>query len=124
LTALRIYKLRNCTVVTGAISGSIFIEECEDCIFHLASRQLRIHSSKNCEYYLFLKSNPIIEESHGQRFAPYTFDYEERKEQFEKANFELSKNNWNHVEDFNWLKAQQSPHWCIIPENDRKRSPN
>ena len=24
------------------------------------------------------------------------------------------------VDDFDWLKAQQSPHWSVIPEDERK----
>ena len=29
-------------------------------------------------------------------------------------------NMWSCVDDFNWFKHQQSPHWCIIPEAERK----
>jgi hypothetical protein len=37
----------------------------------------------------------------------------------QKCNFEAEQNKWNHVEDFNWLKQQQSPHWGVIEEKDR-----
>lgn len=26
---------------------------------------------------------------------------------------------WAKVEDFNWLRAQQSPNWSILPEAER-----
>lgn len=33
----------------------------------LASRQVRIHSARGCDFYLRLKTNPIIEHSEGLR---------------------------------------------------------
>ena len=29
-------------------------------------------------------------------------------------------NEWNHVEDFDWLKATHSPNWAELPEAERK----
>jgi hypothetical protein len=26
---------------------------------------------------------------------------------------------WNQVDDFKWLKAEQSPNWSVMPEEDR-----
>jgi tubulin-specific chaperone C len=28
-------------------------------------------------------------------------------------------NQWNQVDDFKWLKAEQSPNWSVMPEDDR-----
>lgn len=27
-------------------------------------------------------------------------------------------NQWNQIQDFKWLKAEQSPNWSILPEAD------
>lgn len=31
-----------------------------------------------------------------------------------------TRNAWNEVKDFKWLRAQQSPHWSVLPEEERK----
>ena len=28
-------------------------------------------------------------------------------------------NQWQHVDDFKWLKAEQSPNWGVLPEEQR-----
>ena len=30
-----------------------------------------------------------------------------------------SPNQWNQIDDFKWLKAEPSPHFTILPENER-----
>lgn len=32
---------------------------------------------------------------------------------------EAIENQWDHVDDFKWLKAGHSPNWSILPEEDR-----
>jgi hypothetical protein len=31
----------------------------------------------------------------------------------------LKNSAWSDVKDFKWLRSQQSPNWCILPESDR-----
>ncbi len=45
INALRIFNLKNCKVYGGPINGSIFLENCHNCVFILASRQV------SCYYY-------------------------------------------------------------------------
>lgn len=30
-----------------------------------------------------------------------------------------TKNQWDQVDDFKWLKADHSPNWAILPEEER-----
>ena len=30
-----------------------------------------------------------------------------------------TKSAWSDVKDFKWLRAQQSPHWALLPEAER-----
>jgi hypothetical protein len=30
----------------------------------------------------------------------------------------LKNSAWSDVKDFKWLRSQQSPNWCILPESD------
>ena len=38
-----------------------------------------------------------------------------------EAEEEGKKNMWDQVDDFKWLKAEQSPNWAILPEGERVR---
>jgi hypothetical protein len=30
------------------------------------------------------------------------------------------KNQWDQIDDFKWLKAEQSPNWRVLPEAERE----
>lgn len=133
-TALRVDRLTNCTVLLGPIRGSIHAQHCVNTRFVLAARQLRLHHSKDCTFYLAVGSHPIIEHCTGLKFAPLipsiTLPYPQALEQFKEA--ELSSmvaednstppeaNMWNKVQDFRWIKATASPHWSEIPAGERE----
>ena len=40
------------------------------------SLQIRIHYATNCQFYLHVLSNPIIEDCSGLQFAPYSLRYD------------------------------------------------
>ncbi|KAG9138385.1 hypothetical protein Leryth_001566 [Lithospermum erythrorhizon] len=117
--ALFVHKLKNCRVYVGPVHGSVLIEEVEDCVFVLASHQIRIHHAKRCDFYLRVRSRPIIEDSNAVRFAPYCLRYDEIDEDLEKANLGEESGNWGNVDDFKWLRAVQSPNWSVLREDDR-----
>lgn len=62
LRALFVDKLINCKVYAGVVMGSVLIEGAEGCVFVVAAHQIRIHNAKNCDYYLRVRSRPIVEE--------------------------------------------------------------
>ncbi|KAI3979009.1 hypothetical protein MKX01_016184 [Papaver californicum] len=95
--------MRNCRVYVGPVMGSILIEQVEDCLFMMASHQMRIHHAKKTDFYLRvrridtdLKDSSLDEES----------------------------GNWANVDDFKWLRAVQSPNWSILPEEERVSAVN
>ncbi|XVF15202.1 hypothetical protein REPUB_Repub09cG0130100 [Reevesia pubescens] len=112
-------RLKKCKVYLGPVIGSILIEEVEGCVFVLASHQIRIHLAKSCDFYLRVRSRPIIEDSNGVRFAPYCLYYKGIEMDLEKAGLNEETGNWGNVDDFKWLRALQSPNWCVLPENER-----
>ncbi|KAL2531406.1 Tubulin-folding cofactor C [Abeliophyllum distichum] len=99
--------------------GSVLIEGAEGCLFILASHQIRIHNAKNCDFYLRVRSRPIIEDCNGVRFAPYCLSYEGIEKDLEEANLAEETGNWANVDDFRWLRAVQSPNWLVLPDNER-----
>ena len=53
--------LKNCELKLTAVSGATFIDYAEGCDIFLATHQLRIHHSKDTNFYIIARSNPIIE---------------------------------------------------------------
>ncbi|XP_021572286.1 tubulin-specific chaperone C isoform X2 [Carlito syrichta] len=118
---LRLTKARRCKLLCGPVSTSVFLEDCSDCVLAVACQQLRIHSTKDTRVFLQVISRAIVEDSNGIQFAPYTWSYPGIDKDFEGSGLDRSKNNWNDVDDFNWLaRDEASPNWSILPEEERK----
>ncbi|KAL5556315.1 hypothetical protein UlMin_038551 [Ulmus minor] len=117
--ALFIHRLRNCRIYGGPVMGSILIDGVEGCVFVMASHQIRIHYAKMSDFYLRVRSRPIIEDCNGVRFAPYCLSYEGVDGDLKNANLLEETGNWSNVDDFRWLRAVQSPNWSILPESER-----
>lgn len=67
---------------------------------------------------MIAKSAPIIEHCSEVRFGKYKCVYKGLKQhQIESHLFEI-KNLWNDVQDFRWLREDQSPNWSVIPEEE------
>lgn len=119
VSVLFINRLTNCKVYAGPVIGSILIEEVENCVFVLASHQIRIHYAKGSDFYLRVRSRPIIEDCGGVRFAPYCLSYEGIEDDMIKAGLAEDTGNWSNVDDFKWLRAVQSPNWSVLTESER-----
>lgn len=118
-TQLRVDHLLRCVLLCGPINGSTLLVNAVDCQLMIASRQIRLHDAVNCDFYLHASSHPIIEHCDALRFAPYALHYDTVTEDFEKSKLALNVNLWDTVNDFNWLRAQQSPHWAVMPVTQR-----
>ena len=108
-----IKKAKNCIIQIDVVQGSCFFFECDGCKFYMASQQIRIHHTTNTEFWLQVRSDPIIEHSNTLKFGDIN--------KTDKLNEEILKrmqesdlteiNLWNNVKDFNWLKQDHSPNW-------------
>ncbi|OEL24498.1 Tubulin-folding cofactor C [Dichanthelium oligosanthes] len=117
--ALYVHKLRDCRVFVGAVIGSVLIEDVEGCTFVMAAHQIRIHEARATDFYLRVRSRPIIEDCSGVRFAPHALKYDGIDEDLKESGLEEETGNWANVDDFKWLRAVQSPNWCLVPEEER-----
>ncbi|CAA7028078.1 unnamed protein product [Microthlaspi erraticum] len=113
----RLSDLDTCPVI-----GSILIDDVEDCVLVLASHQIRIHCARKSDFYLRVRSRPIVEDCNGVRFAPYCLDYEGIEQDLRTAGLEVETGKWSNVDDFLWLRAVQSPNWSVLPEEERLSS--
>ncbi|XP_076063646.1 tubulin-specific chaperone C-like [Oratosquilla oratoria] len=118
--SLQIASLVDCTVILGPASRSAFIKECHNCTFVLACQQVRIHDTKNSNFYLHVTGAAIIENCSKVRFAPYTLNYDLLSEHFALSGLNQSVNYWDKIEDFKWLNENEaSPNWSVLKEKER-----
>eukprot|EP00958_Prasinococcus_capsulatus_P025525 scaffold4372_cov397-Prasinococcus_capsulatus_cf.AAC.9 len=90
----------------------------------LACRQLRIHDSRETDFYVRMRSRPIIEATSGARFAPLTCVSKDMEMVLSQAGHDAQEAEaqglWRTVDDFLWLKSTPSPNWTVLPEDERK----
>lgn len=119
-STLHIKNVRNCEILCGPVSSSVFVDQCTDSTLVLSCQQLRTHNTTATQIYVHVTSRAIIEDCHGVRFAPYTWTYPGIQDHFKVAGLDPNRNNWTDVDDFNWLAAgTPSPNWTVIPETER-----
>ncbi|XP_011493034.2 tubulin-specific chaperone C [Aedes aegypti] len=113
--SLQFSKLQNCLVICGPTSRSIFLDDCSNCKFVVACQQLRCHRSKNCELYLKVTSRAIIEDCNQIKVAEYNNFYDGLQDDLVRSGLDSDVNNWNELDDFNWLATDKpSPNWSIL----------
>ncbi|KAF1795088.1 Tubulin-specific chaperone C, N-terminal [Phytophthora cactorum] len=112
-SAIRGDALKNCVFYTGAIFGSLWLENCDGCEFFVACRQLRVHLSTATTFHLRIRSHPIIEDCQQMQFGPYRVQFDGLKAQLERLGLSKDSGLWAKVNDFKWHKTQQSPNWSI-----------
>ncbi|KAH8595211.1 tubulin-specific chaperone-like protein c [Bisporella sp. PMI_857] len=109
---LALKNIRDSLIVAGHVAGAAHITAVENSVIVVASRQVRMHDCKNVDIYLLCGSRPIIEDCHNVRFAPIP-------KYHAGASEENTQNQWDQVDDFKWIKAEPSPNWSILPEDER-----
>jgi hypothetical protein len=128
--SLALRDIDECLIVAGRVSGATHITGVRNSVVVVAAGQVRIHECRNVDFYLWCGSHPIIEDCVGVRFAPIPEVYVSSlpihgmKESVTNTwqmtdQEEREKNLWDQVDDFKWLKADQSPNWTVLPEEER-----
>ena len=92
--------LKDCRVFIGPSAGSVFLRNCENCSVTVAAKQLRTRDCKNCRFYVYSKTEPVIEMTEDVEIRRFNGSYEGMEEHFKKANLNIHKNMWDKVFDF------------------------
>ncbi|NXF08135.1 TBCC protein, partial [Smithornis capensis] len=117
---LRVRDCHGCTVLCGPVSTSVLVDGCSGCLLALACQQLRTHRTRGCRFFVQVTSRAVIEGCTGVSFAPYSWSYPGIEADFESSGLDRGSNNWNLVDDFDWLATDKpSPNWRVIPEQER-----
>lgn len=114
-STVHIINCKNSKINIGPVSTSIFIDKCTNNVFQLFCQQLRVHNTYDSLFYLHVCTRGIIEDSSRLKFDVYAFTYDQLDEHIGRSKLDRSINNWNKIEDFNWLvKNKQSPNWELL----------
>ncbi len=97
LYALKLSRLERCTIVCGPVRGSVFVDQCRECVFVLCAAQLRIHNCEQSQFRIVVQSDPIIEDCAGVTFSPH-YDCVPLGSAFPLPDV---PNKWRNVRDFN-----------------------
>ncbi|XP_050668759.1 tubulin-specific chaperone C-like isoform X1 [Leptidea sinapis] len=120
MATLHITNLDNCIILTGPVTSSVFVEKCNNCTFVTMCQQLRMHSSVKCDIYLHVTSKGIVEDCTEIRTAPYNLYYEDLEKHVNMSSLDRNNNNWNNLDDFNWLAPDiPSPNWSVMDPKQR-----
>lgn len=120
-TSLHVRNLHGCVLIVGPCSKSVDIDECHQCEFALASQQLYVHTSDECDFYVHITARPIIEDCHHCRFAPYNVEYQSKQNDIIQSGLIWAMDYWDNVLDFNNKTLNvQAPNWETIEEEERK----
>lgn len=118
-STLHMSSIKNCTILTGPVSTSVFVDGCSNSKLIISCQQLRTHSTTDTDVYLHTTSKAIIEDCHNIRVAPYNWEYSGIDNDFLTAGLNRDVNNWKEVGDFNWLATDKpSPNWTFLPESE------
>ena len=114
---VQIDQLVNCRVFIGACASSIFIRNCENCVFYTACRQLRLREVVNSTLYIYSMAEVHIEYSNALKFAPFNGGYPEQERHLSSANLDSSHNLWYDIFDHN-DPGKERLNWCLLPESE------
>ncbi|CAI2374358.1 unnamed protein product [Moneuplotes crassus] len=118
MKALYIKNVHNSRIYGGYVMGATFYFSTKKSTYHMASHQTRIHKAVGCDFYLFAKQGPIIEDCSELRFGPYKFRYPDSIKHETFAGFFNQPNLYHKVVDFKWIKKDKSPNFDVIVGED------
>jgi hypothetical protein len=118
---VQIDQVKNCRIFIGACASSIFIRNCENCVFYTSCRQLRLREVVNSTFYIYSMSEVHIEYSNGLKFAPFNGGYPEHLKHLNAANLDPNHNLWYDIFDHN-DPAKTHSNWSLLPVSEYEES--
>lgn len=110
---LTVRDVEGSLVVAGRVAGAAHVTGVRRSVLVLNARQVRMHQCEDVSVYLWCASHPIIEDCKGVRVAPLPENYLAAGQVNDDGD---GGNQWDQVDDFNWLKAEASPNWERLSE--------
>jgi Tubulin binding cofactor C len=114
---IQIDVVKQSRIFIGACTSSIFIRNCENCVFYTCCRQLRLRDVKNCIFYIYSMAEVHIEFTSDVKFASFNGGYPEHATHLAKATLNLNHNLWYDIFDHN-DPQKTNANWSLLPENE------
>ena len=114
---VQIDQVKNCRIFIGACASSIFIRNCENCVFYTSCRQLRLREVVNSTFYIYSMSEVHIEYSNALKFAPFNGGYPDHAKHLRSANLDPKLNLWYDIFDHN-DPAKDKGNWSLLPVSE------
>lgn len=111
---VQIDQVKNCRIFIGACESSMFIRNCDNCVFYTCCRQLRLREVTNSTFYIYSMAEVHIEYSNTLKFAPFNGGYVEQASHFAKAKLPAAHNLWYDIFDHN-DPAKTRANWSLLP---------
>ncbi|EGC45760.1 tubulin-specific chaperone c [Histoplasma capsulatum var. duboisii H88] len=99
-------------LLCGQVDGPAHITGVKHSTIVVSCHQFRMHDCVDVDVYLSCSSRPIIEDCSNIRFGNIPEIYAPKSVDSTQPNL------WDQVQDFKWIKVEQSPNWSIINESE------
>lgn len=114
---VQIDMVKNCRIFIGACASSIFIRNCENCVFYTCCRQLRLRDVISSTFYIYSMAEVHIEDSKDVKFAPFNGGYPEQARNLATASLDSNHNLWYDIFDHS-DPAKTHANWSLLPESE------
>lgn len=112
ISSLTLTSSKFSLLIAPSIDGPAHITGVRDSVLVLGCRQFRMHGSHNVAVYLHCMSRPIIEDCSGIEFALLPG-------QFVHGKYAETRNMYDQIDDFRWLRAEHSPNWRVMQPDEQ-----
>ena len=103
---------QNTLFVIGPTSQQILIKNCQNCQISATCKALEVSVSTDLTLYLFIATNPKINNSNKILFAPFNYAYPMQDSHLKIAKIPLDNNYWNEVKDL--TIEENKAHWKLL----------
>lgn len=93
-------RCEDCDFILCTVRGSIFPRECKNCRFIMVCGQFRCRDCTDCQFFMHVKTGPVVESSTNCKIGCAQVYYPELLEHMQKARIDQAVNLWNDVHDF------------------------
>jgi len=105
---------KNSRIFIGPCEGSVFLRDCQDCLFIVSCQQFRVRDCQRCQLYLHSTTQPVIESSSGIALGCFSYHYKELKDQFKQSKLSVYTNFWWDVYDFTASSPDENRNWSVL----------
>lgn len=119
-SALTLNTTDGTLILAPDIRGAAHITGLRNSVLVLSCHQFRMHKSHNVDVYLYCNNRPIIEDCSHIRFASIPPVFRTPSLGMGRNTDETAsrQNMFDQVDDFKWLRAEASPNWRPMGEEE------